>query len=32
LAAASAALGAVGGMMQYQVEPRNYFMEIPDDH
>lgn len=32
LAAASAALRTVGGMMQYQVEPRNYFMEIPDDH
>lgn len=32
LAVASQALGSVGGMMQYQVEPRNYFMEIPDDH
>ncbi|WP_246398752.1 DUF4433 domain-containing protein [Mycobacterium vicinigordonae] len=31
LAAARQALGVVGGMMQYQVEPRNYFMEIPDD-
>lgn len=32
LDAVSAALGSVGGMMQYRVEPRNYFMEIPDDH